>query len=268
MNAVNYGGMQANMGPFAPVSLKGNAAVNGVPVFIHQLPMTIGGIAGKDVHFGRVVSVNPINRRQMVEGIPSGNIVKGIAMLDPVIMRADPGMQDYYFAGRPMTATTFGLVQISEYDTTKDAPLEGSTVWCRNDDGRLAFNDGTDISASGYTKLNAFVYETLGPNGATVFFNLPLVEKQTRESTTKVGNVSATPAAGAVKAGTVVSLASATPGATIYYTIDGTSPTMDSQKYDGASGINISAAVTIKAVAVKEGYDPSPEATFAYTIQA
>ena len=264
--AVNYGGMQANMGPFPPVNLKGQASVNGVPVFVHQLPLTIGGIAGDDVHFGRVVSIDPTNRRVMVEGIPSGNIVKGVAMLDPSIMRVDPGMQDYYFAGRPMTATTMGIIEISEFDVTKDAPMEGSTVWCRNSDGVIAFNDGTDITASGYTKLNAFVYETLDPNGAKVFFQLPLVVTQTRESTTKTATPTANPAAGAVAAGTVVKLSSTTPGADIYYTIDGTNPSMASQKYDDANGIIVSAAVTIKAVAYREGYDPSTIASFAYTI--
>lgn len=265
-NVVNYGGMQANMGPFAPVNLKGQASVNGVPVFVHQLPLTIGGIAGTDVHFGRVCSIDPINRRTFVEGIPSGNIVKGVAMLDPSIMRADPGMQDYYFAGRPATLTTLGIIEISEYDISKDAPMEGSTVWCRNSDGVLAFNDGADISASGYTRLNACVYETLDPNGAKVFFQFPLVATQTRETTTKTATPTATPAAGAVAAGTVVQLKSATPGAEIFYTIDGTTPSMRSQKFDEANGIIISAAVTIKAVAIKEGYDPSTVASFAYTI--
>ena len=51
--------------------------------------------------------------------------------------------------------------------------MEGSTVWCRNSDGVLAFNDGTDLSSSGYTKLNAYVYESLDPNGAKVAFGLP-----------------------------------------------------------------------------------------------
>ena len=82
-----------NMGPFNPVSLKGNAPINGVPTFVKQLPLTIGGIAGEDVHFGRVVSIVPgTNRRQFVEGVKPNGIIKGIAMYNPVIGRADPGM--------------------------------------------------------------------------------------------------------------------------------------------------------------------------------
>lgn len=259
---MNYYG---NMGPFDPVSFKGNASVTGVPVFVDKLPLTIGGIAGENVKFGRVVSIVPsTNRREFKMGIPTGGVVKGISMLDPTIMRVDPAQQDYYFAGRPMTATTFGIIEIHEYDTSKSAPLEGSTVWCRNADGVLAFNDGTNISASGYTKLNAYVYESLDPNGAKVFFNLPLVATQTRETGDQVAAPTASPAAGAVAVGTTVELSTTTPGAKIFFTTDGTTPGMSSDLYTGP--ITISAAVTIKAIAVVDGKDPSAVLTAAYTI--
>lgn len=261
---MNYYG---NMGPFDPVSFKGNAKVNGVPVFVDKLPLTIGGIAAENVKFGRIVSIDPTdNRREFKMGTASGRIIKGIAMLDPTIMRADPAQQNYYFAGRPMTATTLGIIEIRDYDLSQSAPMEGSTVWCKNATGEIAFNDGTDISTSGYTKLNAYVYETLDPNGAKVFFNLPLVATQTRETVGQVATPTATPAAGAVAAGTSVSLASTTESATIYYTTDGTTPSMESEVYNGP--ITVSSAVTIKAIAVKEGSDPSSALSAAYTISA
>ena len=257
-----------NMGPFDPVSFKGNAKITGVPVFVDKLPLTIGGIAGENVKFGRVVSIVPgTNRREFKLGVPSGGVVKGISMLDPVIMRADPAQQDYYYAGRPMTATTMGILDIYEYDLTQDAPMEGSTVWCRNDNGMLAFNDGTDISGSGYTKLNAYVYETLDPNGAKVAFGLPaLVASQTRETTGTVATPVASPVAGAVASGTVVSLSSATEGVKIFYTTDGSTPDMSSAVYSASNPITVTAAVTIKAIAVAEGKDPSAVLTAAYTI--
>ena len=257
---------QYNMGPFKPVSLKGNAAVNGVPTFVDKLPLTIGGVAGENVKFGRVVSIDPAtNRREFKMGWSSGMIVKGIAMLDPTIMRTDPGMQDYYFAGRPMTAQTMGLIDISEYDTSKSAPMEGSTVWFRNSDGMLAFNDGTDISASGYTKLdNAFVYETIDPNGGKIWIGIPLVATQTRETVSVVATPTASPATGEVASGTTVALSTTTPDASIFYTLDGTTPTASSNIYDGP--IEVTAAVTIKAVALKAGMDPSAVLTAAYTI--
>lgn len=257
----------ANMGPFPPVSIKGNAQVTGVPVFIDKLPITIGGIAGENVKFGRVVSISPTNRREMKMGTSAGRIIKGIAMLDPTIMRVDPAQQNYYFAGRPMTATVIGIIEIHEYDATKSAPMEGSTVWCRNADGMLAFNDGTDISASGYTKLNAYVYETLDPNGAKVAFGLPsFTVSQTRETVTKAATPVASPAAGEVASGTAVSLSCATNGAVIHYTTDGTTPNELSPIFEPDKPIVVTANVTIKAVAVAEGYDPSTVLTAAYTV--
>lgn len=259
---MNYYG---NMGPFDPVSFKGNAKATGVPVFVDKLPLTIGGIAGENVKFGRVVSIVPgTNRREFKMGIPTGGVVKGVSMLDPTIMRVDPAQQDYYFAGRPMTATTLGIIEIREYDTSKSAPLEGSTVWCRNADGVLAFNDGTDISTSGYTKLNAYVYESLDPNGVKVFFSLPLVAAQTREISSVAATPTAEPAAGAVAVGTTVELSTTTPGAKIFFTTDGTTPDMSSERYTGP--VTISAAVTIKAIAVVDGKDPSTALSAAYTI--
>lgn len=255
-----------NMGPFSPASFKGNAKINGVPMFVDKLPLTQGGIAGDDLYFGRVVSINPTsNRREFVPGCPSGNIIKGIVLLDPTILRADPAQQKYYFTGRPTTIATVGIIDILEYDTSKSAPMEGSTVWCRNSDGVLAFNDGTDISASGYTKLNAYVYESLDPNGAKVAFGLPgIITSQTRETTSAAATPTASPAAGAVASGTEVSLSTTTEGATILYTIDGTTPSMASAVYTGP--IAVTAAVTIKAIAIADGKDPSSVLSAAYTI--
>lgn len=254
-----------NMGPFSPAAFKGNAQINGVPMFVDKLPLTQGGIAGDNLYFGRVVSINPSDRRIFVPGCPSGNIIKGIVLMDPTILRADPAQQKYYFTGRPTTIATVGIIDILEYDTTKSAPMEGSTVWCRNSDGVLAFNDGTNLSSSGYTKLNAYVYESLDPNGAKVAFGLPgIIGTQTRESTTAAATPTATPSAGAVPSGTEVVLASTTKGAKILYTLDGTTPSMSSAVYTGP--IAVTAAVTIKAIAVVEGHDPSNVLSSAYTI--
>ena len=72
------------------------------------------------------------------------------------------------------------------------------------------------------------------------------------------------PVAGAVAAGTAVTISSTLDGATIYYTTDGTTPTTVSSVY--SAPIVVNAAMTIKAIAVKDGYPESSVAEAAYTI--
>ena len=72
------------------------------------------------------------------------------------------------------------------------------------------------------------------------------------------------PAAGAVTAGTEVTISSTTDGATIYYTTNGDEPTTSSTQ---GNTVTINAATTIKAIAVKEGMNDSEVATAAYTIK-
>ena len=82
-----------------------------------------------------------------------------------------------------------------------------------------------------------------------------------------VGNTAAPASshnAGQLEVGTVITLRSETSGSMIYYTTDGSNPTTESQKYSG--GIAITTDVTIKAIAVKDGYKNSGIFEAAYTV--
>jgi len=61
-------------------------------------------------------------------------------------------------------------------------------------------------------------------------------------------------------------MADTTPGAVIYYTTDGSTPTTGSTKY--SSAITVSATATIKAIAVASGYSNSTVVSATYTISA
>ena len=74
-------------------------------------------------------------------------------------------------------------------------------------------------------------------------------------------------AGGEVEEGTTVTISCATEGATIYYTTDGAEPTTSSAVYSGA--ITVNSAMTIKAMAAKEGnYTDSEVASATFTIKA
>lgn len=72
------------------------------------------------------------------------------------------------------------------------------------------------------------------------------------------------PAGGAVASGTKVTLTSATAGAAIYYSTDGTAPTSASTLYTGS--IEITNAITLKAIAAKPGMIDSDVMTEQYTL--
>ncbi|HEV2576218.1 MAG TPA: chitobiase/beta-hexosaminidase C-terminal domain-containing protein [Acidobacteriaceae bacterium] len=61
-----------------------------------------------------------------------------------------------------------------------------------------------------------------------------------------------------------VTISDTTTGATIYYTVDGSTPTTSSKVYSGA--LTLSATETLKAIAVAIGYSPSAVATSSYTV--
>ena len=72
-------------------------------------------------------------------------------------------------------------------------------------------------------------------------------------------------ASGAVNSGTTVTISCATEEAKIYYTTDDSDPTAESTPYSEA--ISVTEAVTLKAIAVKDGMNNSAVASVSYTIK-
>lgn len=66
--------------------------------------------------------------------------------------------------------------------------------------------------------------------------------------------------------GKSVSISCSTSGATIYYTTNGSTPTTSSNRYNGAISLTSAGTTTIKAIAVKSGYNNSSVATRDVTV--
>ena len=97
-------------------------------------------------------------------------------------------------------------------------------------------------------------------------FSAP-ANNDTEEPAVPVETPSFSISGGEVEEGTQVTISCATEGATVYYTTDGSTPSASSTKYAGA--ITISKAMTIKAMAVKDGnYTNSEVASVSFTIKA
>lgn len=92
---------------------------------------------------------------------------------------------------------------------------------------------------------------------------------ETKTTTPQVSAITASPVAGTVAAGTQVTLTTATSGATIYYTTDGSTPSKASA-FGTANGstatVTINATTTIKALATKSGHTDSVQFSATYTV--
>lgn len=135
----------------------------------------------------------------------------------------------------------------------------------------VAEQDGATVNLYDQFGINPALGENLNVIGIVTVYNgalqvYPLeVTDESGSVVVRVANPVFTPGAGAIIAGTKVAIATATEGALIYYTTDGTEPTSASTLY--AEPIEVSEAVTIKAIAVKEGAEDSEVVTAEYTIR-
>ncbi|BDU51381.1 chitobiase/beta-hexosaminidase C-terminal domain-containing protein [Haliovirga abyssi] len=87
-----------------------------------------------------------------------------------------------------------------------------------------------------------------------------------QNSVEKVAAPVITPAAGTYTTTQAITITTATTGASIYYTTDGTTPSVASTKYTAA--FNITKTTTVKAIAIKDGMDNSDVVTADYIITA
>jgi glucosylceramidase len=74
------------------------------------------------------------------------------------------------------------------------------------------------------------------------------------------------PTPGTFTSAQTVTLTDATPGASVYYTVDGSTPSAASTLYSSASPISVSTTTTVKAIAIASGYSNSAVASGTYTI--
>src|SRR5690606_20947103 len=130
------------------------------------------------------------------------------------------------------------------------------------------------IADTSSIKNNQLIYVVVSEHNSGISARKDLmVEVPEEEEPQIVPPVVSTPSAaipaadivsGAVDAGTLVSL-SAAAGTSIYYTIDGSTPSASSTLY--TAPISITEAVTIKAIAVRPGWINSSVLTLSYTIK-
>ena len=126
-----------------------------------------------------------------------------------------------------------------------------------------------DLSLITAINNQATVYLKLTISGATASggnnrFEDFVITGTTQGSMANAATPTFTPAAGVLYAPTAITLECTTPGATIYYTTDGTTPDVITSTVYTAP-INVTATTTVKAIAAATGFNPSNVATATYT---
>lgn len=126
--------------------------------------------------------------------------------------------------------------------------------------GSISSNNNAPLNITG-----DYAYIGLRSNSGAMYIDKIEIDWETSGTPTCVVPTF-TPAAGAVLSGTTVAISTTTDGATIYYTMGANpdDPTTSSSVY--STPIEITEATTIKAMAVKDGYNNSSIASASYTI--
>lgn len=169
----------------------------------------------------------------------------------------EPGM--YWSASEAAASITSSGIQFTAPTLTLG---NASSVTYSSSNPSVATISSTgevSVLAVGTTTISAVFPGNASYSASTVSYVLTVTDDRDQ-----VAAPTFNPAAGSVEAGTIVTISSATEGATIYYTVDGSTPTTASTQ---GTTVTIDAAKTVKAIAVKTGYKDSEVASATFVIE-
>lgn len=154
----------------------------------------------------------------------------------------------------------------SGYSITKIVIISGSSAsyygtWTSSPSVTPSTDGGTTtfdgLSASSVTVTTSTAFRCTSASSISVHYT-------SSGGTPTCATPTFSPAEGTYTSTQSVSISTETDGATIYYTTDGSTPTTSSTVY--SSAISVSSNSTIKAIAVKDGYNNSSVASASYVI--
>jgi hypothetical protein len=153
---------------------------------------------------------------------------------------------------------SFSSVQtVSLSESIPGATIYYSAYGTVNTNGYVTYTGPISLNLGGTETISAYATETGYQQSQTVTANFTL---NLPAAATPV----ISPAAGSYLGSQTVTITDTAPGATIYYTTDGSIPTINSPVYKG--GITVSSSGTVAAIAVASRYNTSAPATAEYFI--
>ena len=195
-----------------------------------------------------------------------------ISVTPPMTLKAiavKGGMNDSAVASASYTIK--GTIATPAFSVASGAVNSGTsvTITCITEGAKIYYTtDGSDPTASS-TEYTAAISVTPPMTLKAIAVKDGMNDSAVASASYTIKGTVATPAfsvaSGEVDSGTTVTITCSTDGAKIYYTINGDDPTAESTEYTAA--ISVTAAVTLKAIAVKDGMNDSAVASANYTIK-
>ena len=169
-----------------------------------------------------------------------------------------------------METAVMETVATPEFSVASGAVNSGTevTITCATEGAKIYYTtDGTEPTAES-TEYTAAISVTPPMTLKAIAVKDGMNDSAVASASYTIKGTVSTPEfsveSGAVNSGTSVTISCATEGAKIYYTTDETEPTAESTEYTEA--IIVTEAVTLKAIAVKDGMNGSAVASVSYTI--
>ncbi len=153
----------------------------------------------------------------------------------------------------PVAGTYSSTQSVTITDSTPGATIHYTTNGSNPTTSSTRYTGAITVSATETIKAIATASGYSQSSVATAAYTIP-----------KTASPVFSPAGGTYSSTQSVTITDSTPGATFYYTTNGSTPTSSSTRYTGA--ITVSSTETIKAIATANGYSQSSVATAAYTI--
>ena len=242
-----------------------SAVADGFTFTIQNAGTTALGAYGGGLGYG----INP-------NGGTTGGIGKSVAVKFDIFSNAGEGndstgvFTDGASPANPAVNLTSSGIVLSSGDTiAAQLVYNGATLTLNLTDTVTGdtFSQAFTINIPSTVGANtAYVGFTGGTGGSTAIQNIKNWSFSSGTTQTAADPVFS-PLPGAYTTAQNVTLTSATPGATIYYTVDGSTPTTSSPVYSSPIVVN-GVSLTIRAFAAAAGYQSSPVVVGAYQIQA
>jgi glucosylceramidase len=158
----------------------------------------------------------------------------------------------------PSPGTYTSAQSVALADTTASASVYYTVDGTTPTASSTLYSSASPITVSTTTTIKAIAVASGYTNSAvasgTYTINLPAAATPTFS-----------PVPGSYNTARSVSISDTSPGASIYYTTNGTTPTTSSTLFSSSSPIAVTATITIEAIAIASGYSQSAVATGAYT---